>query len=360
MRLRSRVVHAGAANIYDRIWRVMDNNEQSQPDGNAPDVSIIIPIYNELENLPELVHRVEAALAPSCFNWELILVDDGSRDGSDRLLAELAAIRPWLKPFYLNRNYGQSAAMQAGFDAARGETLVTLDGDLQNDPADILMLLQLLKERPEVDIIAGWRKHRQDGALSRKLPSWIANRLISTVTGVQLHDYGCSLKAYRRGAMQSVKIYGELHRFIPALAKQFGARVIEVPVGHFPRTYGKSKYGIDRTVRVLLDLISVQFLLRYLHRPMHFFGGIGALLFIPGLLILTYLVGIKLFGTPIGGRPLLLLGVMSTLMGANFIGMGLLGEILIRIYLEPGGQAQYVLRENPRQKTKAGAPGTAD
>jgi glycosyltransferase involved in cell wall biosynthesis len=238
--------------------------------------------------------------------------------------------------------------MQAGFDAARGNTLITLDGDMQNDPADIPMLLKLLEERPEVDIIAGWRKHRQDRAISRRLPSRIANRLISRVTGVHLHDYGCSLKAYRREAMQSVKIYGELHRFIPALARQFGARVIEVPVNHYPRTRGKSKYGIDRTVRVLLDLISVQFLLRYLHRPMHFFGGVGTALLLAGLPILAYLFVLKAFGASIGGRPLLLVGFMLTLMGANFIGMGLLGEILIRIYHEPAGRAQYVLRDAPR------------
>jgi glycosyltransferase involved in cell wall biosynthesis len=314
----------------------------------APDISIIIPVYNERENLPELVSRVEQALSPTGKNWELILIDDGSRDGSDQVMSELAQTRRWLKPLYLNRNYGQSTAMQAGFDAATGETLITLDGDLQNDPADIPMLLNLLKERPEVDIIAGWRKHRRDKAVSRKLPSKIANRLISRVTGVNLHDYGCSLKAYRREAMQSVKIYGELHRFIPALAGQFGARVIEVPVNHHPRARGKSKYGIDRTIRVLLDLISVQFLLRYLHRPMHFFGGVGTTLLLPGLVILAYLFVLKVFGASIGGRPLLLVGFMLTLMGANFVGMGLLGEILIRIYHEPAGRAQYVLRVNPR------------
>jgi glycosyltransferase involved in cell wall biosynthesis len=317
-------------------------------DNAAPDVSIIIPVYNERENLPELVTRIEDALAPTGEGWELILVDDGSRDGSDRVMAELAQSRPWLKPMYLNRNYGQSTAMQAGFDAARGDTLITLDGDMQNDPADIPMLLKLLRERPEVDIVAGWRKHRQDRAISRKLPSRIANGLISRVTGVHLHDYGCSLKAYRREAMQSVKIYGELHRFIPALAGQFGARVIEVPVSHYPRTRGKSKYGIDRTVRVLLDLISVQFLLRYLHRPMHVFGGAGAALLLTGLVVLAYLFALKVLGASIGGRPLLLVGFMLTLMGANFIGMGLLGEILIRIYHEPAGRAQYVLREAPR------------
>lgn len=313
-------------------------------------VSLIAPIYNERENLPDLVDRVGAVMTPLPYEWEFICVDDGSRDGSDDILLELAASRPWLRPFFLRRNYGQSTAMQAGFDAARGEILVTIDGDMQNDPADIPRLLQMLDEKPDIDIISGWRRHRQDKTVSRKIPSMIANRLISKVTGVQLHDYGCSLKLYRREAVRYVKVYGELHRFIPALAHEFGAKVMEAEVNHFPRTRGKSKYGIDRTIRVLLDLMWVKFLLRFLHRPMHAFGGIGAALFFPGLLILAYLAGVKLFGhADIGGRPLLLMGVMFTLMGANFIGMGILGEMLTRIWHEPGGKEQYLLREPSRK-----------
>jgi glycosyltransferase involved in cell wall biosynthesis len=309
-------------------------------------VSVVAPIYNEHENLPDLVQRIGEVMSPLPYAWEFICIDDGSRDGSDEILAELARTRPWLRPLFLRRNYGQSTAMQAGFDAARGEILVTIDGDMQNDPADIPRLLKMLDDRPQIDIISGWRRHRQDKALSRKLPSMIANRLISKVTGVNLHDYGCSLKLYRQEAVRYVKIYGELHRFIPALAHEFGAKVMEAEVNHFPRTKGQSKYGIDRTLRVLLDLLWVKFLLRFLHRPMHAFGGIGAALFFPGLLILTYLVGLKLFGhADIGGRPLLMLGVMFTLMGANFIGMGILGEMLTRIWHEPGGKAQYHLRE---------------
>jgi len=313
-------------------------------------VSLIAPIYNEHENLPDLVDRVGAVMSPLPYTWEFICVDDGSRDGSDEILVELAATRPWLRPYFLRRNYGQSTAMQAGFDAARGEILVTIDGDMQNDPADIPRLLQMLDEKPEIDIISGWRRHRQDKTVSRKIPSMIANRLISKVTGVRLHDYGCSLKLYRREAVRYVKVYGELHRFIPALAHEFGAKVMEAEVNHFPRTRGKSKYGIDRTIRVLLDLLWVKFLLRFLHRPMHAFGGIGAALFFPGLLILAYLAGYKLFtDADIGGRPLLLMGVMFTLMGANFIGMGILGEMLTRIWHEPGGKEQYLLRD-PSQK----------
>ncbi len=321
----------------------------AQPD-TPIDVSIVIPVYNEHENLADLATQVEHAMAPAGVAWELICVDDGSRDGSDRMLAELAESRPWLRPLYLNRNYGQSTAMQAGFDAARGATLITLDGDLQNDPADIPRLLQELDARPEIDILSGWRRARQDRTLTRKIPSRIANALISRVTGVHLHDYGCSLKLYRREALANVKIYGELHRFIPALAGQFGARVMELPVNHRARTRGKSKYGIDRTVRVLLDLLWVKFLLRFLHRPMHAFGGTGMAMLVPGLLLLAWLSGLKLFtGAEIGHRPLLFLGMMLTLMGVQFIGLGLLGEMLTRIYHEPAGQKQYVLREAPRK-----------
>jgi len=312
-------------------------------------VSIIAPIYNEYENLPDLVNTIAEVMSQQPENWELVCVDDGSRDGSDKLLAELAATRAWLKPYYLRRNYGQSTAMQAGFDAALGEILLTIDGDMQNDPRDIPRLIQMLDARPDIDIISGWRKHRKDKALMRKLPSRIANRLISRVTGVRLHDYGCSLKLYRREAVRYVKIYGELHRFIPALAHEYGAKVMETEVNHLPRTKGVSKYGIDRTIRVLLDLMWVKFMLRFLHRPMHAFGGIGAAMFFPGILILVYLVALKLFGgAEIGGRPLLMMGMMLTLMGANFIGMGILGELLTRIWHEPDGKAQYLLRAPPK------------
>jgi glycosyltransferase involved in cell wall biosynthesis len=309
-------------------------------------VSIVIPIYNEIENVDELVARLDQALAGIAF--EAILVDDGSKDGTGVRLAELAASRPWLKPVYLARNYGQSTAMQAGFDAAQGEVIVTLDGDLQNDPADIPRLLEMLDKEPDIDILSGWRKDRQDAALKRKLPSRIANGLISKVTGVELHDYGCSLKVYRRAALANVRLYGELHRFVPALAHQFGAKVKEVVVTHHARTRGTSKYGIDRTLRVILDLLLVQFLLRYLQRPIQFFGGIGAALIAVGGAILAYLFALKLGGADIGGRPLLLGGAFMLLMGVQLVGMGLLGEILVRIYHEPHGRSHYLVRETPR------------
>lgn len=314
-------------------------------------LSLVAPIYNEYDNLPELVNRVEAAMQGLEGGWEFICVDDGSRDGSGNLLKKLAAERPWLKAVLLRRNYGQSTAMQAGFDAAQGEVIATLDGDLQNDPADVPRLLTMLDEKPDIDIISGWRKNRQDKAFSRKLPSRIANGLISKVTGVKLHDYGCSLKLYRREAIRHVKLYGELHRFIPALAKEYGARVMEAEVNHHARTRGVSKYGIDRTIRVLLDLMWVKFLLRFLHRPMHAFGGLGMGMLLPGMLILLWLAFVKLgLGESIGGRPLLMLGVMLSLMGAQFIGLGILGEMLTRIWHEPGGKDQYLLREQDRDR----------
>ncbi|HTO42869.1 MAG TPA: glycosyltransferase family 2 protein [Burkholderiales bacterium] len=323
-----------------------------------PQVSVVIPIYNEEENLPELVERVGHALLRTGRSFELICVDDGSKDDSAPVLAELAAARSWLKPLYLIRNYGQSAALQAGFDQARGEIIVTLDGDLQNDPDDIPRLLDLMDERQDVDVISGWRKNRQDKAVSRRLPSIVANGVISRVTGVRLHDYGCALKLYRAPIIGDIKLYGELHRFIPALAAEVGATIIEVPVNHHPRTRGTSKYGIDRTFRVLLDLLWIKFFMRFLHRPMQAFGGVGLTLLGLGLLILAYLSIDKLvLGHPIGGRPLLLLGVLLALIGVQLVATGVLGELLTRIYHEPQGRPQYVLRSAPRPRRRAASEG---
>ncbi len=325
-----------------------------------PQVSVVIPIYNEEETLPDLVDRVGAALARSGRSFELICVDDGSRDASAQMMAELAESRPWFKPLYLIRNYGQSAALQAGFDAARGEVIVTLDGDLQNDPDDVPRLLQLLDERPDVDMISGWRRDRQDRTLSRKIPSIIANRIISGVTGVTLHDYGCALKLYRAQVIHDLHLYGELHRFIPALAADVGAKVIEVPVQHHARTRGVSKYGIDRTMRVVLDLLWIKFLMRFLHRPMHAFGGVGAALGVIGGVILAWLAFDKLvLGHPIGGRPLLLLGALLVLIGVQLVATGVLGELLTRIYHEPQGRSQYVLRATPRLRRRSAASDAA-
>lgn len=313
----------------------------------ACDVSIVIPIYNEEENLPHLVARVDEAMRPSGYSFELICIDDGSRDNSARVLNQLAATHAWLKPRYLMRNYGQTAALQAGFDAVSGRYTVTLDGDLQNDPLDIPTLVHTLETRDDINMISGWRKARQDAAINRKLPSMIANRLIARVTGVDLHDYGCALKAYRTDLVRRIRLYGELHRFIPVLAFEAGAKILEVPVRHHARTRGQSKYGIDRTFRVVLDLLLMKFMLRYLHRPLHAFGGVGLWMLVPGVGICGYLALLKLFGESIGGRPLLLLGVMLVLMGTQLVAIGLLGEILIRIYHEPEGREQYRLRSPP-------------
>ncbi|HEY4037611.1 MAG TPA: glycosyltransferase family 2 protein [Burkholderiaceae bacterium] len=309
-------------------------------------VSIVIPVFNEGENLRELVDRVDAAMTPAQRAFELILVDDGSTDDSRAVLAQLAADRPWLRPLLLIRNYGQSTALQAGFDHVRGDRVVTLDGDLQNEPAEIPRLLEVLDADRSIDVVSGWRKQRQDRTWSRKVPSWIANRLISAVTGVRLHDYGCALKVYRRSVLANVKLYGELHRFIPALAVEAGARLLEVPVRHHPRTRGSSKYGIDRVFRVLLDLLWVKFMMRFLHRPLHAFGGVGSALMAVGLALLLYLAFDKLaLGHPIGGRPLLLLGALLTLIGVQLLATGVLGELLTRVYHEPQGRRQYVLKD---------------
>jgi glycosyltransferase involved in cell wall biosynthesis len=313
-------------------------------------VSVVIPIYNEAANVAELVARVGGALQRTGKSFELICVDDGSRDGSAAALEALAAERAWLKPLYLIRNYGQSAALQAGFDAAQGEIIVTLDGDLQNEPDDIPELLKILDERPEVDVISGWRKERQDRTVSRKLPSAAANAVISSVTGVKLHDYGCALKLYRADVIRGLRLYGELHRFIPALAAEVGANIIEVPVRHHARTRGVSKYGIDRTFRVLLDLLWIKFLMRFLHRPLQAFGAVGLTLGAVGFLVLAWLTYDKLaLGAEIGARPLLLLGVLLVLIGVQLVATGVIGEILTRIYHEPQGRPQYLLRRQPRK-----------
>jgi len=318
---------------------------------NAPlQVSVVIPVYNEEANVGELVERVGTALQRSSRTFELICVDDGSRDRTAAALESLAATRPWLKPLYLIRNYGQSAALQAGFDAAQGEIVATLDGDLQNDPDDIPELLDMLDARPDIDVISGWRKERQDRTVSRKLPSMAANALISKVTGVQLHDYGCALKVYRADIIRGLRLYGELHRFIPALAAEVGAKIVEVPVRHHARTRGVSKYGIDRTFRVLLDLLWIKFLMRFLHRPLQAFGGVGLGFGAAGFAILAWLTAEKIaFGQAIGGRPLLLFGVLLMLIGVQLIATGVIGELLTRIYHEPQGRAQYILRRQPRK-----------
>ena len=312
------------------------------------DLSVVVPLYNEEGSLPHLIEQVLAALRPLPLRFEVVLVDDGSRDGTPALLRDLAGRVPELVAVLLRRNYGQTAAMAAGFDASRGEVIVTLDGDLQNDPADIPLLLQHLQDG-NLDLVSGWRHQRQDAAVSRLLPSLLANKLIGRVTGVKLHDYGCSLKAYRRELVSDMNLYGELHRFLPALAFIEGARIGEVQVNHHPRRYGQSKYGIDRTFRVLMDLLTVWFMKRFLTRPMHGFGFVGLLCLGLGFITGLWLVAQKLLlGSDIGNRPLLLLSVLAILSGVQLFCFGLLGEMQMRTYHESQGRPIYRVRATLR------------
>ena len=310
------------------------------------DLSVVVPLYNEEESLPYLVEQLLSALRPGGERFELVLVNDGSSDGTAAVLERLSGEIPELVAVLLRKNYGQTAAMAAGFDAATGEIIVSLDGDLQNDPADIPMLLAKLREG--YDLVSGWRHQRQDAAIQRKLPSRIANRLIGRVTGVRLHDYGCSLKAYRREVLSDMRLYGELHRFLPALAFIEGARITEVKVNHRARQFGSSKYGIDRTFRVLMDLLTVWFMKRFLTRPMYVFGFGGLVAIVMSLIASTYLLVIKLMGQDIGNRPLLTLAVVMGLAGIQLFCFGLLGELLIRTYHESQGRPIYRVRATLR------------
>ena len=314
---------------------------------SAPlDLSVVVPLYNEEESLPHLVEQLLAALRPSGERFELVLVNDGSSDRTAEVLERLSRDIPELVGVVLRKNYGQTAAMAAGFDVAQGEVIVSLDGDLQNDPADIPMLLAKLREG--YDLVSGWRHQRQDAALQRKLPSKIANRLIGRVTGVRLNDYGCSLKAYSRDVLSDMRLYGELHRFLPALAFIEGARITEVKVNHRARQFGTSKYGIDRTFRVLMDLLTVWFMKRFLTRPMYVFGFGGLIAILLSLVASSYLLAVKLMGGDIGNRPLLTLAVVLGLAGIQLFCFGLLGELQIRTYHESQDRPIYRIRETLR------------
>jgi glycosyltransferase involved in cell wall biosynthesis len=308
-------------------------------------VSIVVPLYNEADNVEGLVRELSDTLDRSARAAEVILVDDGSTDGTAEKLVGIPARDPRFRVILLRRNFGQTAAMSAGFDHARGAVIVAMDGDLQNDPNDLELLLEKI-EHEGFDIVSGWRKNRRDALITRKLPSWTANWLIGRITGVKLHDYGCSLKAYRTEVLKNVRLYGEMHRFIPALASWGGASITEVPVNHRARQRGISKYGIGRTIRVLLDLITVKFLLSFSTRPLQVFGVWGLGLFGTGALISLYLTYLKLFrGEILSQRPLLVLGVLMIIMGVQLISMGLLGEITIRTYHESQSKPTYVIRE---------------
>lgn len=309
-------------------------------------VSVVIPLFNEEDNVIPLARALLAGLRDFSHPFEVIFVDDGSTDRTHEKLEEaLRMMSGFASLVRLQRNFGQTAAMQAGMDHARGQILAILDGDLQNDPADIPLLVERLI-REDLDLLSGWRRDRKDRFFSRRLPSWLANRLIGRMTGVHLNDYGCSLKVYRRDAIRGLRIYGQMHRFLPALvAMQTNvSRIEEQPVRHHPRRAGRSNYGLFRTYRVLLDLLSLFFFMRFRNRPAHFFGSIGLALAAPGGLILGYLLWVKAIGgEDIGGRPLLLVGILLVLMSAQFLSIGILGEIMVRIYYEATDTSPYVV-----------------
>lgn len=308
------------------------------------DLSIVIPVYNEEDNVEPLIREIQTALEPLGKQYEIILVDDGSRDDTFGVLARIHRQEPRLRVIRLKRNFGQTAALSAGLAHADGDAVVMMDGDAQNDPADIPALLGELERGS--DLVCGWRFSRKDAFLSRRLPSMIANKLISWTTQVKLHDYGCTLKAMTKGVAKSLKLYGEMHRFIPAIAYERGARVTELKVNHRPRLRGTSKYGITRTLRVILDLLTVKFLISYSTRPSHIFGLVGIASGGLGFLIAIYLTSEKfLYGRDIGGRPLLLLAVLLIFIGFQFVTMGLLGEMLSRTYHESQDKPVFVIGE---------------
>jgi glycosyltransferase involved in cell wall biosynthesis len=315
------------------------------------DLSVIIPFYNEAPNIPACVDELCQVLQGSPWSWEIIAIDDGSSDASFSLLKEEAVQHSQIKVIRFRKNFGQTAALSAGFDLAQGDIIITMDGDLQNDPRDIPALVKKIGEG--FDIVSGWREKRQDPFFSRRFPSIVANKMISWVTGVRLHDYGCTLKAFKREVAKNIRLYGEMHRFIPAIASWMGVTISEIPVNHRSRKYGRSKYGISRTIRVLLDLITVKFLLTYSTRPIQVFGLLGILSGGVGFVLACFLTIERLFfATPLSNRPILLLAILLIFIGIQFISMGLLGELQVRTYHESQGKPVYFIKEiyeQPRQ-----------
>ncbi|GAB4504743.1 MAG: glycosyltransferase family 2 protein [Anaerolineales bacterium] len=308
-------------------------------------LSLIVPVYNEEQNLPILFEAVKNTMDALPHAWELVFVDDGSEDGSLQVLKRLAQEYPeQVRVVVLRRNFGQTAAIVAGLDHAQGEVVILLDADLQNDPADIPLLLDKLDQG--YDLVSGWRKERKDTFFTRTLPSRIANAIISFVTGVHLHDYGCTLKAYRREVLSGFRLYGEMHRFIPVFASSVGARITEIPVNHHPRKYGKTKYGLERTAKVILDLFTVKFLVSYSNKPIYVFGGMGMLLGAGSAVMLTYLLVRRLLQrVSVLGSPLFQLAVMFLILGFQAFLMGLIAELQVRTYHESQRKPTYTLRE---------------
>ena len=315
------------------------------------EISVIAPVFNEKDNLLSFSNSVTTTMDKLGREWELLIIDDGSTDGSSDIIKHLSK-HPRIRSLLLSKNFGQTTAIQAGFDSAHGKFLVTLDSDLQNDPSDIPALLEKLIEE-DLDLVVGWRKNRKDNYFLRNLPSMIANRLIANITGVKLHDYGCSLKVYRADVLKEVRLYGEMHRFIPAwmATKIPPSKISEMEVTHHPRTAGVSKYGISRTFRVFIDLISVYFFMRFFSRPGHFFGLIGLVLSAIGSAILIYLIALKfIYGFDIGDRPLLIAGTLLVVVGIQLISLGVIGEILSRTYFASSDEKSYFGRWDSRHE----------
>src|ERR1041385_6239736 len=333
------------------LMKILDEQEQLNEDRaslptDSPDISIFLPVFNEEPNLLPLHTKLSEALKTLDRSAEIVYVDDGSTDGSLKILRELARTDPRVRVVALRRNYGQTAAMAAGIDAARGKVLIPMDADLQNDPADIERLLDTLDKG--YDVVSGWRKNRKDKLVTRKIPSMIANRLISWIGGVPLHDYGCSLKAYRRESLQDVRLYGEMHRFIPIYASWAGARVTEIPVEHHPRTMGKSKYGLSRTVKVVFDLITIKFMASYQTKPLYLFGWAGLLTFAVSLLSTLLAFSMKFFSWPHHAdfiqTPLPVMAMVTLVLGAQLFLMGLIAEMCVRTYHESQGKPIYTVK----------------
>lgn len=311
---------------------------------DGPEISLFLPVLDEVQNLRPMYAKIKAALDSLGKTAEVIFVDDGSTDDSLTVLKEIAAEDDRVRVISLRRNYGQTAAMSAGIDAARGDILIPMDADLQNDPADIKRLLDKLDEG--YDVVSGWRLNRQDKLISRKIPSMIANKVISWIGGVHLHDYGCSLKAYRRDVLKDVKLYGEMHRFIPIYASWAGARVAEIPVDHHARTAGKSKYGISRTIKVIFDLITIKFMARYHTKPLYVFGGFGMLVFFISMIAGVWALILKLgYDVSFILTPLPIIAIVMLAISVQFFLMGLLAELLVRTYHESQDKAIYAVRE---------------
>jgi len=331
---------------YDEEETLADH-VQIRSGGEKPELSVFLPVYNEEPNLPPLHAKLDEALKALGRTAEIIYVDDGSTDGSLKVLRELARLDNRVRVVALRRNYGQTAAMAAGIDAASGEVLIPMDADLQNDPTDIARLLEKLEEG--YDVVSGWRKDRQDKLITRKIPSMLANRLISWIGGVPLHDYGCSLKAYRRESIEDVRLYGEMHRFIPIYASWAGARVAEISVEHHARTMGKSKYGLSRTLKVVFDLMTIKFMASYQTKPLYIFGTAGLLTFIISFLSALFALLLKFASWPwhadLVQTPLPVMALVLLILGIQFFLMGLLAEMLVRTYHESQAKSIYAVRE---------------